>query len=740
MAGKFSITAIFKGDDQISKVIAGIGGSVSKFSSGVSARLKDVEKINGKIISGFADIAKKAAVVGAVVGGVGVAGLMSVASAGGDFEQAIANVGAVSLMTRDQVKDLEKAALQLGTSTKFSATQVAGGMELMGKAGFTNAEILQGIGPILSAAAAEGAEFEETAGHVSNVLKGMGLATSEAGRVADVLTLASARTNSSISSLGESMANVSSTARQFKIPLEQAVASVALLQDVGLDASVAGSAFNTMLTNMANPSAKAQASMAALGISFQDAKGNMLPLSDVFAQFDKASKKSGGNMKQVAFFAELVGLRGQKAAGNLGKLFTEGKFGDLVKELDAARGSAEKMAALRMNTFQGDLTLLGNAVDSVKIGLFDLESGPLRGVVQGVTKWMLANKALIVGDVQAFVKGLGENLPTIFVWLERISKVLFVFGVFALGIKSITLAMKLVGAANPWVLLLYGLVALTALVVAFWPEIKKHKEILGSTAFVVGLLVFAYKAQAMWTGIVAFATGGLTKAMELYSIATRGGAVASGIASAGLLPLLVALGAVALAIGAIYLAWTQFTDLLKLTGGWDGLKAGLGSFAKGDGLFKGVDEYQNTQARKAAADKTAAAATPAGAVPGMDFSAVLKYLTTAGTPAMPPVPAAPALPGMPAIPGMPPGQDPGAMLAGLVAAQHQAAGGAGANQAPQLTAKESGEAMAAAMAPMLSKVLADSKGEITIRSDGRPEVTKQTRVGSKLVLAPSGGI
>lgn len=426
--GRFSIEATFKATDQMSRVVGRIEGRTRSFASGVAKDFDGLGKRFGKVAGEIGDLTKKAALAGAALAGVAGAAVYNIGKTGADFEQAMANVGAVSLMTRDEVKDLEKAALQLGASTKFSATEVAGGMELMGKAGFTNSQILQGIGPILSAAAAEGAEFAEVAGHVSNLLKGMGLDTSEAGRVADVLTLASARTNSSISSLGESMAGVSATARQFRIPLEQVVASVALLQDVGLDASVAGSAVNVMLTSMANPSKEAQAQMKALGISFQDAHGDMLPLTQIFEQFSKASQKSGGNMKQAAFFADLLGMRGQKAGLNLEKLFAEGKFGDLVKELEGAAGSAQKMADLRMNTFSGDLTKLSNTADVLKSKLFDMESGPLRGVVQGVTKWIDANSGLIGSGIEsaiatmtpivkdlasAFVEGFTAVMPAV---------------------------------------------------------------------------------------------------------------------------------------------------------------------------------------------------------------------------------------------------------------------------------------------------------------------------------------
>jgi TP901 family phage tail tape measure protein len=455
-AGRFSVEAIFKAVDRFSAPVARMSGRVDRFAREARSNLRSVD-------SALAGVHGRIAKTGLVLAGAGVGAALaarSVLGAGADFEQAITNVGAVSLMTRKEIAALEKRALELGSSTKFSASEVAAGMELMGRAGFTNAQILSGIEGVLSAAAAEGAELAETASNISNVLKGMGLETSEATRVADVLTLASARTNSSISSLGVSMSNVAATAKQFKIPFEDTVAAVALLQDVGMDASEAGSAVNTMLNRLATPTDKVKAKMRALGVSFQDAKGDMLPLEKILENFSKAAKKSGGNMKQVAFFAELTELRGQKAAMQLKDLFESGKLGTLTEELRDAEGSAKKMADLRMNTLLGDWETLTGAVEGLKIKLFGLEGGPLRDVVKGWTDWIEANDELIVSEAQAFFAGVRkelpgiatglkhagrgalalfstvrENLPEIILWTKRVAVLTAGFYGFAIAVK-----------------------------------------------------------------------------------------------------------------------------------------------------------------------------------------------------------------------------------------------------------------------------------------------------------------
>ena len=182
----------------------------------------------------------------------------------------------------------------------------------MGKAGYSNAEIMQALPGVLNSAAAEGTSLADTVPVVTNVLRGMGLAASQTTHVADVLTLASARTNSSITSLGESMALLAPTAHQLKIPLEDTVAIVASLQNVGLDASTAATAAATMFSKLAKPKDDIAAKMRSMGVAFKDAKGDMLPPVEVFANLSKAASKAGGTLDQVGFFTDLVGLRGQR--------------------------------------------------------------------------------------------------------------------------------------------------------------------------------------------------------------------------------------------------------------------------------------------------------------------------------------------------------------------------------------------------------------------------------------------
>lgn len=464
MAGRFSVEAVFKAIDKITAPVRRMQNRVGKMARAMTRGLRKVNRTMKKVTSGI----KRGARVAAVGLAILVAAIVPVIKAGANFEQAITNVGAVSLKTRDQIQDLEKMALQLGRTTKFTATEAAQAMEVLARAGFNTNQILSATPAILAAAAASGLEIAEVADHVSNVLKGMGLEIERASDVADILALASSKTNSTIGSLGEGMSKVASTARQLKIPLKDTVAAVALLQDVGLEASVSGSALNVMLTKMAAPSAGMRKKMKNLGISFKDAKGNMLPFQKVIEQLNTASKKVGGNFDKVAFLAELVGLRGQKAASNLADLFDEGRLNTLTKQLEGASGAAERMAAIRMDTTMGSWLLLKSAIDAVKVKIFETNSGPLREVIDSTTAWVNANEDLITNKVGEFLKKLEIGIRFVIKHRSGILKLIAVIGGLVVALKIFTGIMAVVNAvmyANPVVLIVMGILALIAVVV-----------------------------------------------------------------------------------------------------------------------------------------------------------------------------------------------------------------------------------------------------------------------------------
>lgn len=606
MGAAIGLKAVFSAEDRgVTATVARLTGAVKGLSAAGDGLAK-VDALNSRIAG---DIKATAVGLGTLGLGAGLAA-KNVVDAGADFEQAITNVGAVSLMTRDQIAPLEALAKRLGATTKFSATEVANAMEEMGKAGLDNSQILAGVGGILSATAADGGELAETAANISSVLKGMGLAADDTTRVADVLALASVRTKSSIGSLGESMSNVASTARQLGVPLEDTVAMVALLQDVGLDASEAGSALNTMLSHMAAPSKEAAAQMAAMGVKFEDAAGNMLAPTKVLEQLVKAGKGAGGNMKQVAFFTDLVGLRGQKAAINLKDLFASGKVTELTDELYKAQGVAGKIADIRMDTFKGDIETLGGSIDSLKIRLFELQGGPLRGVVQGMTAWLDANSEVIASGVNDFIRdvtplviGFGEGMRSAFQELgPHVKGVASALGIFkndTIGAQAQAyfFAKDLVKWGTRWVEFTIAVKAGRIAIFAFSNATRIARGVAIAYNFTMGTLRAAVYAYQVATGVGTANTVALAAAMNTAQTGAAGMEAATAASAGGLATWAARAGAAAAAAGALYLAWNQLDSFQKENGGWEGVAGFLG-IGTSDFGFAGVDEVMNKQAMR----------------------------------------------------------------------------------------------------------------------------------------------
>jgi TP901 family phage tail tape measure protein len=630
MAGKFSIEAIFKARDNMSRVVSRIGRRWTR----VARHLGRVTRAADRAVNGLARGFRRA---GLAAGAASVAvGLLAknVMDAGAGFEQAITNVAAVGLKTRGEIADLEERAKQLGATTKFTATEAANAMEIMARAGFKNQEILSGIDGVLNAAAASGLEIAEVADHVSNALKGMGLETSEAGRVADVLALASARTNSTIGTLGESLRNVAATARQVGVPFEDVTAAVASLQDVGLDASVAGSSLNTMLTKMAKPPAAVAAQMKKFGVSFKDAEGNMLPFEKVIENISIAAEKAGGNFDQVAFLADLVGLRGQKAAANLAHLFKTGKLKELTAELYEAGGAAEQMAKTRMDTLIGDWTLLKSAVDGVKVALFDAESGPLRKFIQRITSWVSENQDRIIVKIGEVFDKIAEAArkaqPVIDTFFDAFK------GGFRAGDAADHASSRFeqftawlqkpetLESAATWGKLLGNaadmLLRLTTAVGSFLPEIvmfmiavKLAKGVMVAYEIATMAVASAKALYAAATGGATLATIGHTAKTVIATGAAYAQAAANGVATASFWALAAAAAAAAAAVAAILLAIDQAAKLEKETGGLGitGIVGGMIEQGTWD-PFEVVDRHMNKQAQREAEERERRQAREAG--------------------------------------------------------------------------------------------------------------------------------
>ncbi|EZE41764.1 tail protein [Escherichia coli O121:H19 str. 2009C-4050] len=284
-----------------------------------------------------------------------------------------------------QFKALREQALKLGSETQFTASDVASGQSFLAMAGFTPQAIQAALPGVLNMALAGGVELGETADIGSNILTQFNLTADQMDRVGDTLTAAFTRTNTDLRALGETMKYTGPVAAKLGISLEEAAAMAGMLANNGLRGSDAGTAMRASLSRLASPPKAAADALKELGVSVADARGKIRPMEDVLLDLYKATQKYG-QVDQVSFFKDIAGEEAFVGLQTLVAAAGSGELQKLTRELQGARGEADRVAKVMADNLDGDLKNLDSAWEGLRIRISDLVDGPLRSVTQWLTR------------------------------------------------------------------------------------------------------------------------------------------------------------------------------------------------------------------------------------------------------------------------------------------------------------------------------------------------------------------
>jgi TP901 family phage tail tape measure protein len=316
--------------------------------------------------------------LGSVLTGVMAAGAVALGTAltssiskAADFEQAMSNVGAISLASAEDMAALEKAALAAGSTTAFTATEAAEGLAFLAMAGFDVNQSITALPAVLAAAAAGNMDLATTADIVSNVIGGFRLEAEEAGRVADVLAMTSANSNTNIEMLGQTMKFAAPTAANLGWSLEETAAAAGFLADAGIQSSLAGTHLRAIMGSLATPTQAAAKQFSGLGLEMRWADGTMKSMEVIISDMERAFEDLGPAQKDFALNA----IFGREAAGSFSILLGRGgeALGDYTHELEGASemfggmGAAQAQASMQLDNFRGAMTLLRSAIDGAMV-------------------------------------------------------------------------------------------------------------------------------------------------------------------------------------------------------------------------------------------------------------------------------------------------------------------------------------------------------------------------------------
>ena len=375
-------------------------------------RYEGAQQMAGKLRTGGA-----LAVGAATAAGYGAGRFLSPAVG---FDEEMSNVQA---LTRLDINDSQLAALRaqakkLGAETAFTTRDAASGQAFLAMAGFTPDAIRDALPGVLNMALAGGMDLGASADIGSNILSQFSLDAGEMDRVSDVLTGTFTRTNTTLSSLGETMKVVGPVAAGLGINLEEAAAMTGTLARVGIRGSEAGTAMRRALSRLASPTTAANKALKELGVETADASGKMRRPFDILLDLQKKASRFG-DVDQISFFKDIAGEEGFTGLQSLVNGAGDGYLQSLYEQIAQAHKNQEAntVAKVKTNNLGGDLKELDSAWEAFRISVAETVDGPLRRLTQGLSH--------VIGNIKSWVE---EN--------PRLAKTLFVAGGVALALTA----------------------------------------------------------------------------------------------------------------------------------------------------------------------------------------------------------------------------------------------------------------------------------------------------------------
>ncbi|WP_182252856.1 phage tail tape measure protein [Microbacterium esteraromaticum] len=300
-----------------------------------------------------------------------------------DFDQQMSYVQAATHESAANMNLLRDAALDAGARTVFSATEAAGAIEELSKAGVSTADILSGgLDAALDLAAAGGMRVADAAAVAATTLKQFGLEGRDASHIADLLAAGAGKAQGDVSDMAQALKQGGLVANQFGLSVDETVGTLSAFASAGMLGSDAGTSFRTMLLRLANPTGEAAEMMQELGINAYDAQGQFVGMQSLAGQL----QTSLSGLTQEQQNAALAIIFGQDAIRGANVLLQEGADGirKWTTEVDA-QGYAAETAAMRLDNLKGDWEAFTGALDTAMISMGEGANGPLREFVQGLT-------------------------------------------------------------------------------------------------------------------------------------------------------------------------------------------------------------------------------------------------------------------------------------------------------------------------------------------------------------------
>lgn len=425
-----------------------------------------------------------------------------------DFDTAMSQVAAVSGATGSDLDALRDKAREMGSKTKFSASEAAEAMNYMAMAGWKTKDMLSGIEGIMSLAAASGEDLATTSDIVTDALTAFGLTAADSAHFADILAAASSNANTNVSMMGETFKYCAPIAGALGFSAEDTAEAIGLMANAGIKSSQAGTSLRTIMNNLAGEAKICGSNIGEVTVATTNADGSMRKLSDILA--DCRTAFSGLTESEKAAAAET--LVGKNAMSGFLALMNAGEA-DITKLSSAIAncdGTAEDMAATMQDNLAGQLIILKSALEELAISFGEVLMPALRTIVgwfQNFVNWLngmdegtrkvIVTVALLAAAIGPVLIVVGKVISAVGTIMTIVPKVAGVINT----VKTAFAALNTTMLANPIFLIIAAITALVAAFIYLWNTSDAFRQ------FWIDLWENIKEvAVAVWNAITAFFT------------------------------------------------------------------------------------------------------------------------------------------------------------------------------------------------------------------------------------------
>ena len=376
-----------------------ITGDTKLDTSGFTKGVSSMTVAAGNLIS---DLTKTAATK--------LAGLAkSSVSVGMNFDASMSQVAATMGTTVDQIDNLTKVAKEMGSTTKFTATQAADALNYLALAGYDADKAAEVLPSVLNLAAAGGMDLAYASDLVTDAMASLNIEANKQNvdDFGNKLAMAASKANANVSQLGEAILTVGGTAANLKGGTTELTTALGLLANVGIKGAEGGTHLRNIILSLQSPTDEAAKKMQKLGLSVYDSQGKMRGLNDILGDLNSAM--NGMTQGQKDSIINQLFNKTDLAAVN-GLLAAQGEqWGTLAAQIDNADGAMGQMAETQIDNLQGAMTIMSSAFEGMQLAVYDeLEPTLTEAVKWGTDCLTQLTTALSEGGPEAMLAAAGE--------------------------------------------------------------------------------------------------------------------------------------------------------------------------------------------------------------------------------------------------------------------------------------------------------------------------------------------